>query len=192
MNISFDVWGTLIKSNPDFKKQQAKLANKMYGISEEEFLYRMKNEKSIFNQYVEGNGFHIPREFVYQRVFNKFDDEFYEFISESDDLFVEHPPIPLFEEGSDIHKLIKGNNSFITSNTVMIYSNVLGEAVQQYYDGFKSYNMVFSDEHNVSKPNPLIWLKHIDLIDLHIGDNVITDGACEKIGIKFQHINDYL
>jgi putative hydrolase of the HAD superfamily len=191
MNISFDVWGTLIKSNPEFKKQQAKLAKEMYGISEEDFLYKMRCEKEIFNTYVENHGFHIPREFVYQRVFDKHDEDFYEFIAESDNLFLKYLPIPLFEEGSDIHSIIRDNKCIVTSNTVMIYGDKLHNPVYEFYN-IPYHNMIFSDEVNVSKPNPLIWLKHNEPIDMHIGDNVVTDGACEKLGIKFKHINDYL
>ena len=47
----------------------------------------------------------------------------------------------------------------------------------------------FSDIVGVSKPNGKMFTFKTNP-KIHIGDNPITDGACEKYGIKFININD--
>jgi FMN phosphatase YigB (HAD superfamily) len=73
----------------------------------------------------------------------------------------------------------------------LIYGDVLGKVINNYFD-IPINKMVFSDEYWMSKPNLGIFKTHNISLDYHIGDNDITDGACEKLNIKYINIkNNY-
>jgi len=191
-HLSFDIWGSLIESNPEFKIQQAKLAKATFGISEESFLKSTKRIKNKYDILVESTGKHFDRLDIWNTVLDfPFSTEINFFIKESDKLFLEYRPFIKSNVDLDLlHHIINNNDCFVTSNTVMIYSDVLSIVVSDYFN-IKKENMIFSDMVGISKPNLEIFKKHKIKLDYHIGDNHITDKACEKLNIKFIDINKH-
>lgn len=187
--ISFDLWGTLIVSNPVFKTKQAELAREFSGMPIEEFISMKNHAKKVIDDKVETTGNHLDRREFYRALLlnpsNKAIDEFIEY---SDQLFLTHKPLIREEETNIVQALRdKGYKIYISSNTVFIYGDVLNKIVYDYFGIIKS-NCKFSDEVGVSKPNPKMFDFHIKPT-WHIGDNIITDGSCEQLGIKHYHIN---
>lgn len=188
LKISFDVWGTLIESNPEFKDVQSRKFEEMFNVSKDIFTSEIKSSKKYYDSFVEYHGLHIPREFIYHRAFPSLSlSDISEFIKVSDKLFREYPPY--VKDGLDlelVHSLVRYQQVYVTSNTVMIYSNPLKYIVQD-VAFVNTSNMIFSDMVGYSKPSKLIFR---DDLDYHVGDNHITDGISDEYGIKFLDINN--
>lgn len=189
--ISFDLWGTLIISNPKFKLNQKKLIQKLKGnIDAAKWEYELKLIKNEFNNQVESKGIHFDRKQLYRLSLPTFSDkELEEFITRSDELFLVFPP-KLRENSIDIinHLRSIGIACYICSNTVLIYSNVLETIVYNYFK-ISLLDCNFSDVIGVSKPDARMF-NFQNKPTYHIGDNHVTDGACVNSGIKFYHINE--
>jgi FMN phosphatase YigB (HAD superfamily) len=189
--ISFDLWGTLIISNPEFKLNQKKLLleinSKMDPIKWELDLKIIKNE---FNFQVEHYGIHFDRKNIYERSLKEFSEkELADFITKSDELFLRFPPKVRDNSIDMINQLrSKGIKCYISSNTVLIYSNVLETIVYDYFK-ISAEDCNFSDAIGVSKPDAKMF-NYKNKPAYHIGDNHVTDGACVNSGIEFYHINE--
>lgn len=186
--VSFDCWGTLLESNPEYKEKQSQKSYDMFGIQSDIFIKNIKESKKYFDLFVEEHGLHIPRELIYNRAFPELSlEDIKQFIIESNKLFREYPPfIKECLDMSLMYDLVRKNEVYVTSNTVMIYSDVLKYIIQDCFS-INVPRMFFSDVEGYSKPHKLIFRP---FLDYHIGDNHITDGACEEYGIKFLDINN--
>lgn len=189
--ISFDLWGTLIVSNPEFKANQKILVNKLDPtIDVNKWEQYLKEVKAKFNFQVEREGIHCDRKEIYKEVFiNQSEAEIDDFIQQSDELFLKYPPL-LKDKSFDIIAYLKARDiqCYICSNTVLIYSNVLLPVVYNYFKIMAQY-CHFSDVLGTSKPN----MRMFDFPfkpDFHVGDNLITDGSCINYDINFYHINE--
>ena len=190
--VSFDFWGTLMVSNPDFKKAQANLAKEFFNIDEQEFHNSKNNIKKQVDYLVESAGLQLERVILYRKLIPNLNIKDCEnFIRYSDELFLKHPPI-LREPETDIISILKekGYRVYISSNTVFIYGKTLSKVIFDNF-GIIHKNCKFSDETQglVSKPSREMFDFEIKP-DWHIGDNLITDGASEEFGIKHYHINN--
>lgn len=189
--ISFDLWGTLIISNPEFKYNQKQILSKFdRTIDIDEWELKLKTIKSQYNHIVEQNGIHFERTELYRKTFENLTfNEINDFIKLSDELFLTYPPL-LKDKNSNIIDYLTsaGIKCYISSNTVLIYSNVLSKIVFNYFN-INADDCNFSDKKGVSKPNQEMFNFKIKP-QYHIGDNLITDGACVRNGINFYHIND--
>lgn len=188
--ISYDVWGTLLKSNPDFKMHQSDLAHQFSGINPEDFLVMKDVIKKEFDTIVEQTGIQPDRVEAYRRIFPDLSiKEINSFIYYSDKLFLAYPP-ELIPDSRQLmwDYLQEGFTPVISSNTVFIHGDVLGKIIwEEFHIPMCQCN--FSDILGVSKPNEKMFNFKIKPT-MHVGDNPITDGACEKFGIKFINIKD--
>lgn len=188
--ISFDVWGTLVKSNPQFKLEQYKLVKEYKDISWEDWTMKKIIVKTEADDMVERLGVHLDRMELYGKLLTDLSGkDKKDFINYSNELFLKFPPI-LREPDCDLISILKERDYriYISSNTVLIYGDVLGKII---YDNFGiiKKNCNFSDQLGVSKPDGKMFQFPIKP-DWHIGDNIITDGTSEKFGIKHYHINE--
>lgn len=186
MNISFDFWGTLCESNPNFKQQQLILAQDLFkNITIDEIKSNYKRCKSLSDTVVEEYGVHLDRTLMLSKIFDTHDFNLIDtYITESNKLFLDNPPFVI----NDISDIVQKHNCFVTSNTVLVYGDILSQIVYNNF-GLSPKNMIFSDKVNVSKPSVKIFLSHGVKLDYHLGDNLITDGSCEKIGINFMYLD---
>ena len=179
---SYDFWGTLCKSNPDFKSAQNELAKKLFNFSEEKFQSRKTHIKQIIDSNVELYGLHYDRRKIYADIFQTTSFSTIDsFITESDKLFLQFPPIQQIEMLSEM-------TCVVSSNTVLIYNDVMYKVIRKY---FGPVFCNFSDVLRLSKPRKEMFTFTEGKVLFHVGDNPKTDGACEDYGIKFIPIEKY-
>lgn len=187
--ISLDFWDTLGRSNSTFKSEQFKIARQYEPtLTFSEFLTRFKSTKEFTNNTVEATGFHPHRNELYRHMFPSWSQMIMqEFINYSDMLFLQYPPSrveKMFEYVKDWKD--KGYLLYVSSNTIFIHGEVLSKVIFDLYGIVKS-NCKFSDEVGFSKPHPEMF-NFSNRPDIHIGDNIKTDGACTEFGIEFLNV----
>jgi len=177
--ISFDLWGTLIVSNPVFKTKQSELAKEFTGMKTEDFFTAKNLVKKQIDHLVETTGKHFERRDFYKNIFPNLSlkcvDEFIEY---SDQLFLKHKPLLREEETNIIQELRdKDYKIYISSNTVFIYGDILKKIVYDYFGIIKS-NCKFSDEVcftlGYAKNAPRMY---VDFLGTNLGSGVEDWGA---------------
>jgi putative hydrolase of the HAD superfamily len=199
---SFDLWLTLIKSNPIFKKERALFFYKYLNSSDktlEEVELIFRKIDLMCNSINQKSGSNLTAEEMYLMViyeingsnstFKNLDIEW--LLHEMEQLFFQYIPtiynaetistLNILKEIPNVSMSILSNTAFIKGSTLRIVLEKLGMA--HFFD-FQLY----SDEVNMSKPNyeffalmiENIYYKrqHDDLIFddvIHVGDNVIAD-----------------
>lgn len=217
---SFDLWLTLIKSNPVFKKERALFFHKWLnanGKSLEEVEKTFRKVDLMSNAINQKSGKNLDVEELYlmiiyelngsNSIFEDLDMEW--LLHEMEQLFFQYIPTIYHPETlSTLHKLkeipdvsmsILSNTAFIKGSTLRVVLERLGMA--HFFD-FQLY----SDEVNISKPNIEFFTLMIEKIYhkrlndnltfddvIHVGDNKIADiDGANKLGINSFLINSNL
>ena len=199
---SFDLWLTIIKSNPIFKKERAIFFHKNFNFNNQslEFIEKVfRNVDLMCNAINEKTGGNIDSEEMYLMVLYQINNSYNCFQNiDLTDLYLkiellvfEYSPI-LFDkntfsvleklkQNNDVSLNILSNTAFIKGSTLKIILDNLN--VSQYFDF-----QIYSDEVGFSKPNPKLFSLLTDEIKqcrkdliltknqiMHIGDNEIAD-----------------
>jgi putative hydrolase of the HAD superfamily len=193
-HLSFDLWLTLIKSHPLFKRKRAELIAdrfrpKNMSVEQIETLIRQKDK--IFDRYNEIQGRKIPAKAMYLHILRKMDAGYGDITEEdaewvmqqSNELLMDYTPRLLNEQVPDILSGLQSEveSMNIGSNTGYIEGKALHKVLKKTgIHHFFSF-FVFSDEVHISKPSARFF-RHIhegaNLPKsgiLHIGDNPKTD-----------------
>ena len=211
---SFDMWETLIKGNPEYKTMRMREIHKFvlsHGsviVGEGDITSAFSNANSFADLMNLSTGESVSNEILYRMVLLELmpKKQFLELkpldinvlIAKLDQLFLQYPPSMYSEDTIPVLKElhVRGNHLTILSNTSFVKGRVLNQVLEM--NGVlelftKTY---YSDEHNMSKPNPdFFGLMHMDspyeTDDIvHIGDNPIADGeGASNYGIKSLIIN---
>lgn len=203
--ITFDVWGTLIRSNPDFNKERIEYifncqqCLNLFPSSIDDIKYRIERSKIVINKRIEENNEYTfsPRQVYYQiaPAIDRVDlyDADREFCIDEviDEIFIRKQPQLI---SKNTHKILEElNNRYvlgICSNTLLTKGKTILRAFENMgISKYFNYRYVkFSDEERCHKPNERMFVK--DAV-AHIGDNPLADGACEKhfTGMKYIQIN---
>jgi len=213
---SFDLWLTLIRSNPDFKRERAKVFHQQFNplgksLQEVETIFRQVD--LMVNSINENTGKNIDADEMYMMVIsmiNNYNPHFsgldmQELTLEMEALVFNYLPqlycgntkdllASLKESGSSTVSLLS-NTGFIRGTTLKKVLNAL--ELDQYLD-FQLY----SDEHRLSKPNAAFFRLMLETIDrkrhpelelhevVHVGDNPIADiHGANALGIHSVLIN---
>lgn len=196
-HFSFDLWLTLIKSNPEFKSKRNKLFKDFFEIdcTIEKITEVVRYYDLLCNNINEKTGLNIDTFEIYLLIIKalkvKVDkingDHLNQFYQETELLFMNYKPllidpniILLFEEIKSKNKTIN-----ILSNTGFIKGHTLRKLISHYeLENYISFQ-IYSDETGFSKPNKEMFqlvfnqIKSLKLIEkkevLHIGDNKIAD-----------------
>lgn len=194
---SFDLWLTLIKSNPHFKQKRNMLLRDFFCVDKKigDIGKVVRHYDILSNQISEITGKHIDREFIYCLILSELGvdldtdlkERLTEFTREVDILFWEYKPVLLNDNQKSVFETIvsKGKTLSLLSNTAFLYGTVL-RRVLEYYElsDFFSFQL-YSDEIGVSKPNNTAFelvfqkirqqrtIKKKDIV--HIGDNQKAD-----------------
>jgi putative hydrolase of the HAD superfamily len=210
---SFDLWLTLIKSNPLFKKQRSKYFHQHYNfqhLSLEEVEQKFRLVDVMCNAINERTGKNIDADEMYLMVIsqinnnqvNLHDVDIDHLYTQMEALVFDYMPQVYDQDTINLLAVLKskGATTNILSNTGFIKGVTLRKVLQQlalapYFD-FQLY----SDEAGMSKPNPAFFelmisrahqLAHVPLQGItHVGDNPKADieGAL-RAGINATLIN---
>lgn len=196
-HFSFDLWLTIIRSNPEFKGKRDRLLKEFFSLDQDfdEIRKEVRYYDLLFNRISEKTGFHIQREVAFLlilKTLGKNEEEITTeslstFFTEVDRLFLEYRPVLLWENIEEILIKIKdaGKTANVLSNTAFIHGQSLVKVLDDL--GLSTYFsfMIFSDIEKVSKPNPKIFetvcrkVNEFQTVNkseiLHIGDNIIAD-----------------
>ena len=214
---SFDLWLTLIRSNPDFKRERAKIFHEAFnpaGKSIEVVVNAFRQVDLMCNAINEKTGKNIGSDEMHLMVISLINDNKFCFremdtaklYEKMEQLIFRYLPVLYTTETTDVlaHLKQKGNCTMsILSNTGFIKGVTLRKVlkeleIDQYFD-FQLY----SDEVGLSKPNPALFNLMIQQIKIfnnetdvplnsivHIGDNPATDVAgADAAGIKSLLVN---
>lgn len=206
-HFSFDLWLTLIKSNPLFKQKRTQLLIDYFAIKLEfeKVIEIIRYYDVLSNKICERTGKHIGKEEIYFLILNKIGVDIEqinkkaltEFYNETEKLFMAYKPQLIYP---NIHRLfkeiaIKEKTISILSNTAFIEGTMLRWLLEHYelsdYFSFQLY----SDEIGFSKPNQQVFdmvfkkvndMKPISRGEIvHIGDNKTADfSGATKAGLQ--------
>ena len=214
---SFDLWLTLIKSNPGFKAERTKIFHRDFNPSNksiEEVAKVFRQVDLMCNAVNENTGKNIDSDEMYLMVISLINDnqlnvkdiDTDKLYMDMETLLFNYLPVlysPVTIEVLDHLKNKSGGTFSLLSNTGFIkgvtLKKVLSElTIDQYFD-FQLY----SDEAGMSKPNPAFFelmLQNIKRVNhpkqinlnsiIHVGDNPVTDvEGANAAGIKSMLIN---
>lgn len=196
-HVSFDLWMTLIRTNPEFKRKRAEIFRDYFSIAAplEAVEQSIRKFDVLVNRMNELIGKNVDTFELYALILNDLGvpvadmsaGKFEGFYAESEQLFREYKPVPILEKLpfklEDLKR--EGITMNILSNTGFIRGRNLRELLEGYGLGSYFAFQVYSDEVSLSKPNPLIFDKVYEEISktatlakdqvLHVGDNPEAD-----------------
>jgi len=213
---SFDLWLTLIKSNPQFKQERARLFYSKYNSlhkSFEEVATIVRQVDLMVNSMNEKTGKNIDADEMCLMVISIINDYHPDFsgmdmeslYSEIEALLFNYPPLIYCDHTKNtLAKLKESGNATVSilSNTGFIRGKTLRKVLMMLeLDPLLDFQL-YSDEVRLSKPNKAFFQLMLDSIDrkkhkqielheiVHIGDNPVADilGATTA-GIKSVLIN---
>ncbi|GEM56284.1 HAD family hydrolase [Flavobacterium branchiophilum] len=196
-HLSFDLWLTLIRSNPEFKAKRNQLFLDFFEIkaSFETVSKIIRYYDVLCNTMNEKTGLNIDTFEIYYLILNALQvdisaisiEKLNLFYSETEKLFMQYKPVLIypklkqqFNVWSKEHKTIN-----ILSNTGFIKGKTLRKLLNYYeLDTYISFQ-IYSDEEKFSKPNFIIFDKVFCQVNqikslqknqiVHIGDNPLAD-----------------
>lgn len=211
--VSFDIWGTLIDSNPEFKKQRAlkiakflKTYRATYNNNSIDELINFVNSKfSILKNEYNHLAEELTLGFSTDDVFDKFaimvdapsgSGDLFKQIN--DETFLEH--LPIVKDGvidalnilrlHDVKIILASNTVFVSQKVMKQALNILG--ITEYVQHHLS-----SDTLLVSKPNIKFYYEMYKLVHcpineaIHVGDNLGTDIVGPKlVGFKTYYVSE--
>ena len=213
---SFDLWLTLIKSNPAFKAERARYFHDHYNVtgkSLDEVNAIFRQVDLMVNSINERTGKNIDADEMYLMVIsiiNDFSTEFQnididELYERMEALVLEHMPLIYCDRSVAVLEQIKSggkSTASLLSNTGFIKGVTLRKVLKHHgLDQLLDFQL-YSDEVRLSKPNKEFFQLMLDTIDrkkhlelglhevIHIGDNPHADlRGAEAMGIKTLLIN---
>lgn len=196
-HLSFDLWLTLIKSNPEFKKKRNLLFRDFFEINAtiEKVTEVVRYYDVLCNNINEKTGLNLSTYEIYYLILGALEvdlningpERLNAFYNETEDLFFNYKPELIFPKIKlQFEEIVaEGKSINILSNTGFIKGKSLRKLLS-YYELEDSISFqIYSDEVGFSKPNNEIFqlvfdqvsaLKKVQKNDvLHIGDNSIAD-----------------
>jgi len=213
---SFDLWLTLIKSNPTFKQERTKYFYEKFNSkhkSIEEIAIVFRQVDLMVNAINEKTGKNVDADEMYLMVISIINDYNFTFqeldldalYNEMEELLFAHMPLIYCENCLPVLSQIKESDlssTNILSNTGFIKGKTLKKVLNHLkIDQFIDFQL-YSDEVRMSKPNPKFFELMLNTIDekkhpeltlnniIHVGDNPHADiRGAEAMGIKSMLIN---
>jgi putative hydrolase of the HAD superfamily len=197
-HISFDLWLTIIKSNPEFKDKRNILFREFFNIDKpiEEVASVIRKYDILTNTINEKVGKNFDTYEIYLLILGDLtngkidgynEGQLFEFYKLTEDLLLQYKPLLLNSEIPLVLNSLKkeGISMNILSNTAFIKGSSLRKILEYYeLDQYFSFQ-IYSDEIGFSKPGTAIYqhaynaIKQISNIAkhevIHVGDNKISD-----------------
>lgn len=213
---SFDLWLTLIRSNPQFKETRARFFHDNLNFKNkplDEVVRVFRQVDLMCNHINEKTGKNIDADEMYLMVISMlndsadvvFDIDTQKLYDEMEHLMFNYMPVIYCEQTVEVLMHLKQNTSCTTnilSNTGFIKGSTLRKALAQI--GLAQYFdfQLYSDEAGMSKPNPAFFNLMLAGVQqlypqpvaltgiMHIGDNPIADvTGANAVGINSLLIN---
>jgi len=212
---SFDLWLTLIRSNPDFKQERAKIFHARYNPLNKSFaevVTIFRNVDLMCNSINERTGKNIDADEMYLMVISIMNDyqpgfaavDTEELYREMEQLLFNYMPhIYCGNTAGLLNSLKEGDATMsLLSNTGFIRGETLRKVLKALeIDRYLDFQL-YSDEVRLSKPNPAFFQLMLDQIALkhqgrlglheivHVGDNPVADSyGAGQLGISSVLIN---
>ena len=196
-HFSFDLWLTLIKSNPAFKEKRNLLFKEYFEINVpiEKVTKVIRYYDVLCNNINEKSGLNFNTFEIYYLILNALEVDLElidavileDFYKETEKLFMTFKPNLIYLDIESLFKKITQHDKTISilSNTGFIKGGTLRKLLE-YYDLNKYFSFqLFSDETGFSKPNTKMFqlvyngVCEIKVLEkkniLHVGDNVRAD-----------------
>lgn len=196
-HLSFDLWLTLIKSNPEFKSKRNLLFRDFFeaDCAIEKVTEVVRYYDVLCNNINEKSGLNLDTYEIYYLILsalginiNKIETEkLDQFYKQTELLFLQYKPDLIYPDIRFLFDEVKnqGKTMSVLSNTAFIKGDTLKKVISYYeLDSYFSFQ-IYSDEAGISKPNYEIFQLVHDQINnlkttqkkevLHIGDNLIAD-----------------
>lgn len=196
-HLSFDLWLTLIKSNPEFKKKRNLLFKNFFEVDAtiEKVNEVVRYYDVLCNNINEKTGLNLNTHEIYYLILNALQVDLSkneakklgEFYDETEILFMNYKPELIFPDiKRQFENMVsEGKSINILSNTGFIKGKSLRKLIS-YYELTEYFTFqIYSDEVGYSKPNNEIFQLVFDQVNksnetqkkeiLHIGDNIIAD-----------------
>lgn len=215
-HFSFDLWLTIIKSNPHFKSKRVTFFHEHYNFSN----HSEKEIKSVFrkvdlmcNQVNESVGFNLDTKEMYLMVLYLLNENSIDYskidinklYNEMENLVLSYPPDILNKKIVPILQILKEKNKTVSllSNTGFIEGKTINKILKK-IDLKKYFDFeIYSDQQNLSKPNQrlfeIVFKKtcgiHNNSLEtkdiMHIGDNPIADiQGAQNYGMSTFQVSD--
>jgi putative hydrolase of the HAD superfamily len=214
---SFDLWMTLIRSNPDFKKERTRFFYDHFntkGKTLEEVGLIFRQVDVMCNAINEKTGGNIQAEEMYLMVISAVNDYVYplqdvnmvQLYEEMEALVLKHLPLAYDADTVKVLKQLKsaGGSTFsLLSNTAFIKGRTLRTVLQHLEMDQYFHFQLYSDEAGMSKPNEAFFDLMVKVAErtraekmddrkviIHVGDNSRADiSGAEKAGVSSLLIN---
>lgn len=196
-HISFDLWLTLIKSNPDFKPKRNLLFKEFFGIDKsiEEVAAVIRKFDVLTNNINEKVGCNFNTFEIYYLILDGLSadidkisfTDLQAYYNASEKLLMEYKPLLLDDSIPSVleHLHRNGQTMNLLSNTAFIKGSSLRQLIAHYDLDKYFVFQVYSDETGYSKPSNEIYQLAYDQIRaigaiakqdvLHVGDNPLSD-----------------
>lgn len=207
-HVSFDFWGTLAESNPEFKRIRLKIISDSIGQSlQQDVLKRNLRSLSLeHNALLEAKKQGLPVLTLYDRLLSNVggranQEILNELYSQIESIFLLYPPL-LSHDALELLLALKRKEITIslTSNVAFIKGSTIHKFLNQH--GLDSYFefMYFSDQQVYGKPHEFCFNCVYEVAKsvqgrirrnqvLHVGDNFLTDGKGAKdFGFQFYQV----
>lgn len=197
VHISFDLWMTLIASDPEFKPKRDALLASRFGIKApmEEVSATLRRMDKLFDHVSVVCGQTAHYESLILLVLDALGadaasiqpETLNEFYAEMEELFFKYPPRLLNADTLETFEELQQRNITISllSNTGFVKGRTLRKRLEQLGVSQHFSFMLFSDEHGAAKPAPEFFASAHEAINvfrnagkheiLHIGDNPVAD-----------------
>lgn len=183
--VSVDLWGTLIRSSPEFVNAKVALTNKYFkNISSDFILECFKQTKNQLNNIIENTGWQPKEREIFTLLLTKLNqgygkfDFLEDFIEDYQNLSKKIKPQLYSDETKKYLGLLSKSNALnLSSNTMMINGNSLKFILDKLEISQYFTKLLFSDQLGYSKPSPIMYGNS----NFHIGDNSVTDGVGAEI-----------
>ncbi len=188
-HISFDVWGTILHSNPNNNINRAIYLKENFqldhSISDIQKIVK-DNGKSI-NELQESTGIQVGRLEIFERLFRKFNlnltdnsllhvDEIFQ------QSFLDNPPQLIESVYADVITSLRTSyNMSILSNTVYVKGENIQKVLDRYLGSALFDFTLYSDQLGYSKPHENVYRRLISQSGvasteiMHIGDSILCD-----------------
>lgn len=199
--ISFDFWGTLADSNPNYVTQRNLFLSKISNKNLDFITTYLKDLKKDYDSIIENTGVSFDTHNIYKKICINLDIGVYkahEIQTAFHEIFIDNLPI-LKQDTIKVLNDLKENKYelILSSNTLFINSEIMIMALKilNIYHLFDS--LIYSDQISVSKPHYKFYKhvleesKNFSSEIIHIGDNISTDlTGAKNFGFKTYYISD--